>query len=371
MKQKILITIIGICLIFLIFIMMLFLTPFGLFKITSQYFEEDGEHYKVGTTIPMFHFRNLGANIDHRFQMWHPTQDYPDDDPEWEYFFYSDSNGNYDWDIYLYLDHDGEYRFNLDWKCGGNWCTRIGGGAIFSDGYRADIDITSFTISPSTVTVGDTVTILWTVKNNGEFNGDYDWSVHNPWECDSLYNPIVESYNIPLNIGNTHSDGVTITITDDMAHPTHPEIILFGLHVSFHGSDTQYPPEWYSVWGNNAGDSRCEGITYIPPPPDISITYTLTIRTIPNNCDVNLLGVEVINSGDNGIAAFKDVLYGSYTVRVSKTGYSSSTKTMSINSDIVTSMDLTSQKYLIPILLSITAAIIIAGIVIYYHKKKN
>jgi hypothetical protein len=352
----------------LVLVSVLFLNLFGLFRIGGYGLAEEGQHFKVGTTISVFHFQDLSPNTYHRFRMWHPTQNYPSDTPQWSYLFTSDGSGKRNWNINLYLNRYGEYYCNLDWKCDGDWCTVFGGGAIYSDAYQADIDITGFTINPSTVTVGDEVTVSWTVKNNGDFNGDFDWYMGNPWKCEYSRSDLGTGTDITLNMGGTYSDYLTFIVTDDMAHSTHPTEILIGFEVNFYGSNTQYPPDWGDTYND---DSRCEGITYIPPqiPPDLDITYTLTILTSPNNCDVNILGIEVINSGDNGIAMFEDVPYGPYTVMVSKAGYPSSTKTVFIDSDAVMSMDITSQKYLMPILF--LASIIIFGVFVYYYRKKQ
>ena len=332
--------------------------------------EEEGEHFKVGTTIPVFHFHGLQPHTQHRFRMWHPTQDYPDDTAEWVYYFTSDSIGSHDGDIDLYLDHDGNYRCNLDWNCGG-WCTVFGGGCVYSDGYRADIDITDFTVNPSTVKVGDIVSVSWTVKNNGEFNGVFSWSLGTTWDCEFDRNNLGSGSNVPLNIGQTYSNSLIFTVTENMVFDAHPNEILVVLGTNFYGSDTQYSPDWYTVWGNNNEDISCKPITYTPSlePPEVGIAYTISILTTPNNCDVYIPGIGMENSGDNGIAMFEDVSYGTHNIRVSKAGYPSSTKTVFINSDTATSMSLTSQNYVLPILL--LASIIILGTTIYYVRKKQ
>lgn len=130
------------------------------------------------------------------------------------------------------------------------------------------------------------------------------------------------------------------------------------------------------VWGEGEsepqwGDSNTHqwNVQVSPPLPDISITYTMTVLTFPSNCDVNLLGVGSMNSGDDGVALFEDVPYGSYDVTVSKTGYPTFTETVFMNDDIVISMDLNSQRYLIPVLFLLIVGIVI-GLVVYYYKKK-
>ena len=331
--------------------------------------EEEGGYFKVGTVIPIFHFHGLQPNTQHRFQMWHPTQDYHDDSPDWVYYFSSDSSGNHNWDIDLYLDHDGDYMCNLDWKCSG-WCTVFGGGRIHSDGYRADIDITAFTANPSTVEVGDTITVSWTVKNNGEFNGCFNWEMGTTWNCDSARNNLGSGFDIVLNIGQTYSDTLAFTVTEHMVFDAHPNEILVVLGTNFYGSDTQYSPDWYTVWGNNNEDIDCKSIAYTAPlePPDVDITYTVSILTTPNNCDVYIPGVETENSGNDGIVTFANIPYGTCNIVVSRTGYPSSTKTVFVNSDMATALDLTSQVHVAPILFLISILILCATI--YYVKKK-
>lgn len=330
---------------------------------------EEGQHFKVGTTIPVFHFQGLQSNTQHKFQMWHPTQDYSEDTSEWVYYFTSDSSGSHNWDIDLYLDHDGNYRCDLDWNCGG-WCTVFGGGCVYSDGYRADIDITEFTVNPSTVEIGDIVTASWTVKNTGEFNGDFDWALNTPYSCDGYGSCVNSGKNIPLSIGAEMPITITFTVTENMESWQTPGNIFIKTDACFYGNDNQYPPEWYTTWGNNDEDTSCKSISYTTPlePPEVGITYTMTVLTTPNNCNVNILGIGVISSGDNGMAMFEDVPYGTHDITVSKAGYLSSTKTIFINSDTATSMSLTSQNYLVPMLF--LAAIILLGISIYYIRKK-
>lgn len=339
------------------------------FTIGGYGLEEEGQHFKVGTTIPVFHFQGLQPNTQHRFRMWHPTQDYPEDTSEWVYYFSSDSGGNHNWNENIYLDHDGSYMCDLDWNCGG-WCTVFGAGRVYSDGYRADIDITGFTVNPSTVEVGDVVTVSWSVKNNGEFNGDFDWRIGTTWDCDSTRQNLGHAQDIILNIGQTYSNSLIFTVTEDMVFDSHPNEILVILGTNFYGSDTQYPPDWYTVWGNNNEDIDCKSISYTTPlePPEVDITYTISILTTPNNCNVNILGIGVINSGNDGIAMFEDVPYGTHDIIVSKAGYPSSTKTVFINSDTATSVSLTSQKYLVPMLFLV--AIVLLGVTIYYVRKK-
>lgn len=103
-------------------------------------------------------------------------------------------------------------------------------------------------------------------------------------------------------------------------------------------------------------------------PPDINITYTMTVLTFPNNCEVFVSGIGTLNSGDVGVAVFEDVAYGSYDIIVSKSGYPSVTKTVFIDSDAVINIDITQTLLLVWFLL-ILIIVVAVGVIIYCIKK--
>jgi len=64
-----------------------------------------------------------------------------------------------------------------------------------------------------------------------------------------------------------------------------------------------------------------------PPPPE---TYTLTVKTIPTYCHVEVDDRWVTNSGDDAIAVFPNLAEGNHTIVVSKSGLDPRTVTIDL-----------------------------------------
>ena len=94
----------------------------------------------------------------------------------------------------------------------------------------------------------------------------------------------------------------------------------------------------------NNYETKTEDI-YVDKDKTVTITltpkrYTLTVKTNPPSADVSLVETgETKNSGING--AVFNLNYGTYTVRVEKTGYQTQTTSVTLNEDKTITVDLT------------------------------
>lgn len=177
---------------------------------------------------------------------------------------------------------------------------------------RATVFITSFSCSPNSAGISDTLYVTYTLHNDlSTPQTAYDLIVlendDNPgsW-CGYLYVPET-AITIPAN-GNyqgshyfTVEEGWLNCLYNDNSF----KLIL----------DVQY------IGGNDVTESFI--VQYIPPP-----TYSVNVYTNPNNCVVVLDGTITQTSTSNTV--FTDVPAGSHTLETTKTGFITDTRTITV-----------------------------------------